>query len=82
MREPLSELTPFLDGSGHLRSSGQTKKALPAYWYMAGKIAAGRQICAPELSVRESGSTLPEDAAMHTLPENGVLRIHFCASGA
>ena len=49
---------------------------------MAGKIAAGRQICAPELSVRESGSTLPEDAAMHTLPENGVLRIHFCASGA
>ena len=58
------------------------KNALPAYWYMAWKIAAGQQIRAPELSVRESGSTLPEDAAMHTLLENGVLRIRFCASGA
>lgn len=35
-----------------------------------------------ELSVRESGSGLPEDAAMHYSLENGTLRIRFCASGA
>ena len=35
-----------------------------------------------ELSVRESGSGLPEDAAMHYSLEDGTLRIRFCASGA
>lgn len=35
-----------------------------------------------ELSVRESGSELPEDAAMHCYLDDGVLRIRFCASGA
>ena len=35
-----------------------------------------------ELNVRESGSGLPEDAAMHYSLENGTLRIRFCASGA
>lgn len=34
-----------------------------------------------ELSVKESGSMLPENKAMHFLLDNGVLRIRFCASG-
>ena len=33
-----------------------------------------------ELSVRESGGELPEDAAMHYLLEDGTLKIRFCAS--
>lgn len=35
-----------------------------------------------ELQVRESGSTLPEETAMHYLLDEGVLRIRFCKSGA
>lgn len=33
-----------------------------------------------QLSVRESGGELPEDAAMHYLLEDGTLKIRFCAS--
>lgn len=35
-----------------------------------------------ELSARESGGELPEEAAMHYLLEDGTLRIRFCKSGA
>ena len=35
-----------------------------------------------ELSARESGGELPEEAAMHYLLEDGTLRIRFCESGA
>ena len=33
-----------------------------------------------QMSVRESGGKLPEDAAMHYLLEDGTLKIRFCAS--
>ena len=36
----------------------------------------------PQLSVRESGEELAEDIAMHSLLEDGILRIRFCQSGA
>ncbi len=36
----------------------------------------------PQLSVRESGGELAEDIAMHSLLEDGILRIRFCQSGA
>ena len=35
----------------------------------------------PELSVRESGVVLPEEAAMHSFLEDGILKIRFCESG-
>lgn len=35
-----------------------------------------------ELHAQESGTDLPEEAAMHYLLEDGVLRVRFCASGA
>ena len=55
-------------------------KAVEVYWRSGevGIIASD----ASELHVGESGGELPEDAAMHYLPDDGVLRIRFCKSAA
>lgn len=55
-------------------------KAVEVYW-RSGEVALVESDSAT-LSVSESGSDLPEEAAMHSLLEDGVLRIRFCASEA
>ena len=55
-------------------------KAVEVYW-RSGEVALAESDSAT-LSVSESGSDLPEEAAMHSLLDDGVLRIRFCASGA
>lgn len=53
--------------------------AVEVYW-RSGRVEL-LESDAPELYVRESGEELTEDAAMHCLLEDGILRIRFCASG-
>ena len=55
-------------------------KAVEVYW-RSGKVEITESDNA-ELCVKESGSELPNDTAMHYFLDGGVLRIRFCASGA
>lgn len=55
-------------------------KAVEVYW-RSGEVEIIESDNA-ELCVKESGRALPNDAAMHYLLDDGVLRIRFCASGA
>ncbi len=55
-------------------------KAVEVYW-RSGEVLLIESDGAT-LSVSESGSDLPEEAAMHFLLDDGVLRIRFCASEA
>ena len=51
MKYDLSELTPFLDEKGRLTAlPAKHKKQLMAFWYLAGKIEAGRQYTEPEIN--------------------------------
>ncbi len=51
MKYDLSELTPFLDGTGRLISfPAKHKKKLLAIWYLAGKIESGRQYKESEIN--------------------------------
>ncbi len=54
-------------------------KAVEVYW-RSGEVEITESDAA-ELRAGESGGELPEDAAMHWLLEDGVLRIRFCKSG-
>ena len=55
-------------------------KAVEVYW-RSGEVEITESDNA-ELCVKESGSELPNDTAMHYFLDGGVLRIRFCASGA
>ena len=55
-------------------------KAVEVYW-RSGEVLLIESESAT-LSAMESGSDLPEEAAMHSLLDDGVLRIRFCASEA
>ncbi len=65
---------------GPVTYRAEAVKAIEVYW-RSGEVEITESDDA-ELSCEESGSALPEDAAMHYLLEDGVLRIRFCASGA
>ena len=64
---------------GAVTYRADTIRAVEVYW-RSGAVELAESD-APELTARESGNALSEDAAMHTLLEDGVLRIRFCASG-
>jgi DUF4097 and DUF4098 domain-containing protein YvlB len=55
-------------------------KTVEVYW-RSGEVEITESDNA-KLHVRESGGELPEDTAMHYFPDDGVLRIRFCKSGA
>lgn len=51
MKYDLSELAPFLDEHGRLTAlPAKHKKQLMAFWYLAGKIEAGRQYSEQEIN--------------------------------
>lgn len=51
MEYDLSDVKPFLDKEGRLISlPAKHKKKLMVFWYLAGKIEAGRQYTEPEIN--------------------------------
>lgn len=64
MKQILSDLTPFLDGSGRLISlPAKHKKKLMALWYMAGKVEPERQYTEAEINDLLDEWTLFHDPA-------------------
>lgn len=64
LKYELSDLTPFLDKAGRLISlPAKYKKKLMAFWYLAGKIEAGRQYTEPEINDLLDEWTLFHDSA-------------------
>lgn len=64
MKQILSDLTPFLDGSGRLIAlPAKHKKKLMALWYMAGKVEPERQYTEAEINDLLDEWTLFHDPA-------------------
>lgn len=64
MEKELSELLPFLDGSGRLTAlPAKHKKKLAALWYLSGRIDAGREYSEPEINGLLDEWTLFHDPA-------------------
>lgn len=66
--------------TGAFTYHGDEIKAVEVYW-RSGEVEITESDDS-ELHVRESGSELPENTAMHYFLDDGVLRIRFCESGA
>ena len=66
--------------TGSFSYNADEVKAIEVYW-RSGEITLTESENS-QLQVRESGTDLPENVAMHYFLDHGTLKIRFCASGA